>query len=86
MIRHFASDSFWSAYDKLPARVRDLADKNFALLKENPQHPSLQFKRVGKCWSARVGLRHRVLGVPVDGGILWFWIGSHAEYDTLVRS
>jgi len=85
-MRHFASDSFWSAYAKLPSHVRVLADKNFALLKENPRHPSLQLKQVAKYWSARVGLRLRALGVPVAEGILWFWIGTHAEYDALIRS
>jgi len=44
-MRHFASASFWEAYGKLPGHIRNLADKNFALLKENPQHPSLQFKK-----------------------------------------
>ena len=41
---------------KLPEHVRALADKNYALLKENPQHPSLHFKKVGRFWSVRVGL------------------------------
>jgi hypothetical protein len=45
-MKHFASRAFWEAYDRLPKQVRDLADRNYALLKENPRHPSLQFKRV----------------------------------------
>ncbi len=40
----------------LPAEVRELADKNFELLKENPRHPSLQLKRIEELWSARVGM------------------------------
>jgi hypothetical protein len=39
---------------------------------------------VGRYWSARGGLRYRALVVDVDGGYLWFWIGSHADYDDLV--
>jgi len=62
-MRHFASASFWEAYGKLPGHIRNLADKNFALLKENPQHPSLQFEKAGRFWSARVGLRYRALAV-----------------------
>lgn len=46
--------------------------------------PSLQLKRVGRFWSCRVGLHHRTLGIDVEGGILWFWIGDHTEYDRLV--
>jgi len=46
-VRHFASPSFWDAYAKLPEEIRALADKNYALLKENPRHPSLHVKKVG---------------------------------------
>ena len=83
-MRHFASPSFWEAYTKLPESVRALADKNYALLKENPRHPSLQLKKVGRFWSVRVGSRYRALAVEVDDGLPWFWIGSHADYDAIV--
>jgi hypothetical protein len=55
----------------------------FQLLKTNPQHPSLHFKRVGRFHSARVGAHYRTLAVDAPDGILWFWIGSHAEYDRI---
>ena len=84
-MRHFASPAFWDAYAKLPNAVRDLADKNYSLLKENPRHPSLRFKKLGQFWSVRVGLRYRALATEADGDLLWFWIGSHADYDALVR-
>jgi hypothetical protein len=45
-MRHFASPDFWVAYRKLPEATRALADKNFALLKSEPRHPSLHFKRL----------------------------------------
>ena len=83
-MKRFASRAFWEAYDRLPKQVRDLADKNYALLKENPRHPSLQFKRVGRFWSVRVGLRYRALATEADGNLIWFWIGSHADYDAMV--
>lgn len=83
-MRHFASRAFWDAYGTLPERVRALADKNYALLKENPQHPSLQFKKVGRFWSVRVGLRYRALAVEVENDLVWFWIGSHADYDAMI--
>ena len=84
-MRHLASPSFWRAYERLPEQVRALADKNYALLKENPRHPSLQFKKAGRFWSVRVGLRYRALAVEADADLVWFWIGSHADYDALVR-
>jgi hypothetical protein len=83
-MRHFASDSFWSAYDKPPARLRELSDKNFALLKENPQHPSLHFKKVGRLWSVRVGTGHRALATKAEGDMRWHWIGSHADYNNKI--
>ena len=61
-----------------------LADKTFARVKADPRHPSLHFKKVKRYWSARVGLHYRVLGVDVADGILWFWIGNHADYDKLL--
>ncbi len=64
--------------------MRGLPDKAFGLLKAEPRHPSLHFKKVGRLWSARVGLHHRALGVETSDGVLWFWIGTHAEYDGLV--
>ena len=61
-----------------------MADKSFELLKADPAHPSLHFKRVGRYRSVRVGLRDRALGADVPDGVLWFWIGTHGEYDDLV--
>ena len=65
-MKHFASPAFWEAYEKLPDQVRALADKNYALLKENSRHPSLHFKKVARVWSIRVGLRYRALAVEID--------------------
>jgi hypothetical protein len=78
---HF--EEFWAFYEKLPKDIQGLADKNFALLKENPEHPSLYLKTVGRYWSIRIGEKNRALGVEVgDKGLLWCWIGSHTEYDS----
>ena len=83
-MKHYASSRFWALYEALPAHVRGVADKNFALLKTDPRHPSLHFKRIGSLWSVRVGDRYRALGTDVDDGVMWFWIGTHAEYDKIV--
>ena len=84
-MKHFASPSFWACYERLPQEVQELADRSFALLKEDANHPSLHTKKVGKYWSARVGRRYRALAIEVDDGLLWFWIGTHAEYDNLLK-
>jgi hypothetical protein len=85
-LRHFASPSFWRCYERLPAPVRALADANFVLLKSDPRHPSLHFKQIGRFRSVRVGLRYRALAVESGDDLIWFWIGTHAEYDRLIRS
>jgi hypothetical protein len=82
-LKHLASSAFWSNYHALPKDVRTLADKSFALLKADRTHPSLHFKKLGKVSSARVGAHYRALAVEVEGGYLWVWIGTHAEYDKL---
>jgi hypothetical protein len=57
-MNHFATPDFWYCYRHLPPEVRELADEKFALLRQNPHHPSLRLKKVGSFWSARVGLRY----------------------------
>jgi hypothetical protein len=83
-VNHRATPRFWSCYRALPDDVQRLADKCYALLRQDPRHPSLHFKQIGRFWSARVGLHYRALAVQQDADIVWFWIGSHAEYDTLL--
>lgn len=84
-MRHFASPSFWEKYEELPDSIQELADKNYEILKADPKHPSLHLKKAGKYWSVRVGRKYRALGVEIEEGILWFWIGTHAEYDKLLE-
>ena len=83
-LKHFASPRFWIHYRRLPQTVRDLADKNFQLLNADPKHPSLHLKRAGDFLSVRVGLAYRALGIQCEGGIVWFWIGFHADYSKLL--
>ncbi len=85
-MKHFATPEFWFHYRCLPQAIRDLADKNFQLLRADPKHPSLHFKKIGSLWSARVGMHYRVLALDEADGVHWFWIGTHAEYDQLLGS
>ncbi|TFZ08867.1 type II toxin-antitoxin system RelE family toxin [Ramlibacter humi] len=85
-MKHTASARFWDGFEKLPADIQRLARKNYALLRANPAPPSLHFKTLGGSpfYSVRIGLHHRALGIPMDGGVHWFWIGTHAEYGRLM--
>ena len=85
-MRHRASLAFWRAYASLPLNIRRQADKQFVILKDNPQHPSLRFKKIGErhgdvIWSARVSFSYRALALQRPDGYLWFWIGAHTAYD-----
>ena len=60
------------AYNHLPNFTQKLADKNFKILKTNPKHPSLHFKKVKQYWTVRVGIHYQALAVGVSDGVLWF--------------
>ena len=76
--------NFWEGYHRLPAKVRGAAKRQFARWLEDPHHPSLQFKKVGDFWSARVTGSYRAVGVMDGDTVIWFFIGTHAEYERLL--
>ena len=82
---HKATIRFWFCFNSLPRSTQALAKKNYALLKNDPKHPSLHFKKIGKLWSARVGKNHRALAMEDNKGFIWVWIGNHAEYEKLLN-
>ena len=83
---HRTTDRFWKYFYELPPPIQKIARQNFQLLKTNPKHPSLHFKKVGKLWSARVGLSHRALAVEDGDDFIWVWIGTHDEYKLMIKS
>ena len=85
-MRHDALPRFWQHYRQLPENVQRLADKNFALMRNDPYHASIRLKKVGGFWSARVGLHYRALARERPEGLVWFWIGHHGEYDQMIQS
>ena len=81
------TERFRKALAALPEHVRAQARLAYRLFQQNPWHPSLQFKQVHPTqpiFSARVGLGYRALGVREGEEIIWFWIGSHPEYDRMI--
>lgn len=77
--------SFRNRFRSLPPEIQRLARKNFKLWLREPAHPSLHFKKVKEFWSVRVGRNHRALAAWNDDKVEWFWIGSHEEYERLIR-
>ena len=82
---HRTTARFWRCFENLSEPAQKASKKNFELLKTNPSHPSLHFKKVGKFWSARAGINHRILAVEDSEDFVWVWIGTHDEYDRIVR-
>ena len=80
-----ATRRFWACFASLAEDIQHVARKNYALLKVNPRHPSLQLKKLGKFWSARVGLNHRAPAIEDGERFIWVWIGLHDEYERLIR-
>ncbi|MCC5896794.1 MAG: hypothetical protein JJU32_02610 [Phormidium sp. BM_Day4_Bin.17] len=80
--------SFRKRLGSLPTSVQEQANRAYVLWQQDPYHPSLQFKRVSQkqpIYSARVSLSYRVLGLLEGNHIYWYWIGTHDEYDELLR-
>lgn len=69
---HHANPRFWRCYLALPVEVREIADRNYDILKSNPKHRSLHFKKIGTLWSGRVGLHYRALATEIGDDLMWF--------------
>ena len=79
---------FWDCFDALPADIQKLAREAFATWQRDARHPSLHFKKVHPTeplYSVRIGDRWRALGYRKDDTMIWFWIGSHADYDKAIK-
>jgi len=80
--------AFRDGFAKLPEEIKRHARRAYNVFRRNPYHQSLQFKRLKdheRVFSVRIGLHYRALGLlENDDTIVWFWIGSHADYDRLI--
>jgi len=75
---------FRKLFDQLPAHIQELAVRNFMLWKDNPWHPSLDFKpHQEPDWSVRIGAHYRAVGARNGNEILWYWISTHEAYNKL---
>ena len=79
---------FRKAVTELPAEAQKQARQAYRLFIENPHHPSLRFKSIHPTrpiFSVRIGLNYRAVGIRDGDDMIWYWIGSHADYDKLIR-
>ncbi len=80
--------AFRQALNTLPIAVQEQAQKAYILWMQDSYHPSLQFKRVQPkppIYSVRISLNYRALGLLDGERIYWYWIGTHDEYEQLLR-
>ena len=87
MISHTTA-KFWKLYSALPTDIRKQAKTAYSQFKNNPYHPGLQFKRVHSnkpVYSVRINIDYRAVGIVDDAEIIWFWIGSHREYEKILQ-
>jgi len=81
-----ASPRFWRAFRAMPREVRKHAAAAYRLWQRDAFHPSLHFTKVGPdLWSVRIGMAYRALGRFEGDLLVWTWIGTHADYDQLLR-
>ena len=79
---------FRKAFASLPAEIQEAARGAFRQFQDDPSHPSLHLKQVHPSepiHSARVGLHYRALAVRDGDTFIWFWIGSHSDYDQMIK-
>jgi hypothetical protein len=72
----------------LPSQIQRQAHDAYELFASDTNHPGLRFKQVHAdppIYSARVGIGYRAVGALDGDTIVWYWIGSHADYDQLLK-
>ena len=88
-MRSVTTSRFRKSFAGLPPNVKETARKAYKQWKENPKHPGLKYKQIHKTeliYSVRIGISWRALGVKKSNTMIWFWIGSHEEYNKLIAS
>jgi hypothetical protein len=87
-VRSRTTQTFRALRDSLPKPIQEKAKAAYELWSENPDHPSLRFKKVHvklPIYSVRIDIDWRAVGLLEGDTVVWFWIGSHAEYEQLLR-
>lgn len=78
---------FWKAFNKLPLSIQEAAEKAYQIWQNDPYNSSLKFKQihaVKPIYSVRIGLDWRAVGIKEGNTMIWFWIGSHSDYDKII--
>jgi hypothetical protein len=82
------TERFWKCYAEIPPAVRKSAREAYKQFLKDPYYPSLHFKQIHSTrpvFSIRVTKNYRAVGIVQGEDIIWFWIGSHADYNKLLK-
>jgi hypothetical protein len=88
-MKSVTTSKFRGYLEKLPEHIQVKARKTYRLWLVNPLHPSLQFKQIhsiSPIYAVRISLGYRALGILEDDTMVWFWIGSHEEYNSMIKN
>jgi mRNA-degrading endonuclease RelE of RelBE toxin-antitoxin system len=83
-VKSRTTTQFRKMFADLPEQVQEQARKAYRQFKQDPSYPSLRFKKVHPklpIYSARINRDYRAVGQLDEDTVIWFWIGSHVEYD-----
>jgi hypothetical protein len=83
------TEKFRNAYGNLPEHIQARARKAYTAWKKDSNHPALQFKQIHTIkpiYSIRITLSYRAIGIKENNTMIWFWIGSHSDYNNLIAS
>lgn len=87
-MKSYINSQFKKCYKNLPLEIRQTAKKQYELFYIDPYHASLHFKRVHSSkpiYSCRINKFYRTIGILTESNIIWFWIGSHDDYEKLLK-
>ncbi len=86
-MKSLATARFWRCFEALPSSVQQQAENAYRLWQADPARRSLEFKQIHASRpivSVRIGLHDRAIGRRDGETVVWFWIGSHSDYDNLL--
>ena len=88
-MKSVTTSKFRACLEKLPDHIQVKARKSYRQWLENRFHPSLQFKQIhttSPIFAVRISMGYRALGILEEDTMVWFWIGSHEEYNSMIKN
>lgn len=88
-MKSVTTSKFRKYLEKLPGHIQAKARNAYHLWLENPHHPGLQFKQIhstSPIYAVRISLGYRALGILEEDTMVWFWIGSHEDYNSMIQN